>query len=250
MLKNDKAICIRAVDYSETSQVVTFFARDAGKVDAIAKGSKRAKSAFGGPIEVLSYGGIGFSDPGKDKLATLTEYDQEPPRGGMRRHLLAMDAAVFAAELVNRLTEDYDPHVTLFDEFLQFVKDMDDPEIAGQRRDILLRLILFQLGLLQEVGVKPVLQVCANCRRPFGSDWVESYFSSAAHGLICRDCEMNFPDRIRISLDAAAALTDLRKLLQLEPNRLDEIENVLIRHFTETLGQRPRMADHIQGRPQ
>jgi DNA repair protein RecO (recombination protein O) len=249
MLKNDKAICIRAVDYSETSQVVTFFARATGKIDAIAKGSKRAKSAFGGPIEVLSYGEIGFSDPGKDRLATLTEYEQEPPKGGMRRHLLAMDCAVFAAELVNRLTEDYDPHVTLFDEFLQFVRDMDDPEVAAQRRDVLLRLILFQLGLLQEVGVKPVLQVCANCRRPFGSDWPQSYFSSSAHGLICRDCEMNYPDRIQLSIQAAAALTDLRKMLLLETDRLDEIENVLIHHFTETLGQRPRMADHIQGRP-
>ncbi len=248
MLKRDKAICIRATDYSETSQVVTFFARAAGKLDAIAKGSKRAKSAFGGPIEVLSFGEIRFSDPGRDRLATLTEYDQAPPRGGLRRHLFALDSAVFAAELVNRLTEDYDPHVTLFDEFVQFVQDIDEEAVAGQRRDVLLRLILFQLVLLQEVGLRPVLQACANCRRPFGPDWGLTYFSSVANGLICRDCEMNYPDRVQLSAEAAAALADLQQMLRLEPKRLDEIEDLLIRHFTETLGHRPKMANHIQGR--
>ena len=46
MLTNDHGICIRAVDYSETSQVVTFFARQTGKVPLIAKGAKRQKSSF------------------------------------------------------------------------------------------------------------------------------------------------------------------------------------------------------------
>ncbi|MHC4433863.1 MAG: DNA repair protein RecO, partial [Planctomycetota bacterium] len=48
MLTKDMAICIRAVDYSETSQIVTLFARDTGKIGAIAKGSKRPKSKFDG----------------------------------------------------------------------------------------------------------------------------------------------------------------------------------------------------------
>jgi recombinational DNA repair protein (RecF pathway) len=102
---------------------------------------------------------------------------------------------------------------------------------------------------LQEVGLRPVWEACANCRRPFGPDGPRVYFSSAANGLICRDCEMNYADRVQLSVEATAALADLKQLLRLEPARLDEIESLLIRHFTETLGQRPRMADHIQGRP-
>jgi DNA repair protein RecO (recombination protein O) len=248
MLKSDKAVCIRVVDYSETSQIVMLFARAAGKISAIAKGSKRAKSAFGGPIEALSFGEIRFADPGREKLATLTEYDQEASRGGLRRDLFSLDAALFAAELVSRLTEDYDPHVALFDQFVQFVRDLDDRVAPAQRRDVLLRLILFQLGLLQEVGLRPVLESCANCRRPAGADGSPVYFSSAANGLICRDCEMNYPDRVQFSAPAAGAVRDLKRLVDLELRPLEEIEDLLIRHFTETLGHRPRMADHIQGR--
>ena len=249
MLTSDKAICIRAVDYSETSQVVAFFARLTGKISAIAKGSKRARSAFGGPIEILSFGEIRFSNSSRDRLATLTEYDPQPSQGGLRRNLFALDGAFFAAELVNRFTEDYDPHVTLFDRFLHLLQDLDDEAVAAQRRDVLVRLILFQLALLQEVGLQPVFQACANCKRPFSPDWPQCYFSSAANGLICRDCEMSYPDRVQLGAQAVTGLTDLKQILRLEPDRLDEVENLLIRHFTETLGQRPRMANHVQGRP-
>ena len=41
MLINDQAVCIRTIDYSETSQVATFFARNTGKLTVIAKGAKR-----------------------------------------------------------------------------------------------------------------------------------------------------------------------------------------------------------------
>jgi DNA repair protein RecO (recombination protein O) len=245
MLTKDRAVCIRAVDYSETSQIVTFFARLAGKISAIAKGSKRPKSAFDGPIEVLSYGDIVFTDTDKDKLATLTEYQQQPMRGGLRRNLFALDSVLFAAELLNRLTHDGDPHLILFDQFVQLIQDLDEQAAAGPRSDILRRLILFQLALLREVGLRPNLKTCANCRRSFSSDWRESYFSSSANGLVCRDCEMNFPERVRLSGPAARALVNLRQIAQAPENVLDEIEAVLIHHFTETLGNRPKMAAHV-----
>ena len=48
------AICLHNVDYSETSQVLRFFTPEAGKIGCIAKGSKRKKSAFLAPFELLS----------------------------------------------------------------------------------------------------------------------------------------------------------------------------------------------------
>ena len=249
MLTKDRAICIRAVDYSETSQVVTFFARLSGKVGAIAKGSKRPKSAFDGPIELLSSGDVVFTDTTKDKLATLTEYQPRSWLGGLRKNLFAIDVALFAAELLNRLTHYYDPHLVLFDQFAQLLEDLDGQATNVSRCDILVRLILFQLALLREVGLRPVLGTCANCRRPFAPDWKECYFSSSANGLTCRDCEMNFPDRIRISVRAAQCLANVRQMAEARENTLDEIEGVLIHHFTETLGQPPKMAKHIQKRP-
>jgi DNA repair protein RecO (recombination protein O) len=246
MLTKDRAICIRATDYSETSQVVTLFARLSGKIRAIAKGSKRPKSAFDGPIEMLSFGDIVFSDPHKDTLSTLTEFQQRPARGGLRRNLFALHGALFAAELLDSMTDDSDPHPALFDQFLGFVQDMDGEEQTGERRDVTIRLILFQLVLLREVGLYPILKACANCKRALSADWREGYFSSSANGLICQDCEMSYPDRAKFGMRAAACLADWKQLAQAQDGMLSEIEQVLIHHFTEMLGRRLRVADYVQ----
>jgi DNA repair protein RecO (recombination protein O) len=245
MLTKDQAICIRAVDYSETSQVVTLFARLAGKISAIAKGSKRPKSAFDGPIEVLSFGDIVVTGGSRDKLATLTEFEAQPGRGGLRRNLFALHGALFAVELLHHLTDEYDPHPQLYTHVLELIKDLDAAE-SLPRRAVVARLILFQLVLLREVGLYPVLDQCTNCRRPFAPPWREGYFSHTANGLVCPDCEMSFPDKLRLSRRAVACLADLKKIADAPDRTLGEIERTLIHHFTETLGRRPKMARHVQ----
>lgn len=245
MLIKDRAVCIRASDYSETSQVVTLFARQSGKVRAMAKGSKRAKSAFDGPIEVLSLGDIVFSGGRADTLATLTEFQSRAACGGLRRNLFALHSALFAAELLDSLTDEVDPHPVLFDRFAQFVQDLDTPEIVGGRRDAMIRLILFQLALLGEIGLQPVLKACVNCKRPLTAQWRESFFSSAANGLICRDCEMSFPDKVRLDIKAANILADLKQIAQADEKMLDGIERLLIHHFTHILGRSPKLAKHV-----
>lgn len=242
MLIKDNAICIRAIDYSETSQIVTFFTRANGKVDAIAKGAKRPKSPFGGPIEMLSSGRIVFTDGSEKKLATLTEFEQQSAPSTLARNYFALNCALFAAELVAALTDDRDPHPALFDHFLQFIENIRD---TNRRIDSLPLLIIFQLTLLREVGLQPVLKTCVNCKTPFSLKWPLAFFSSFANGLVCKDCEASFSDRTQISKAAAHCLADLKMIAQARETALDEIETLLIRHFTELLHRLPKMAKHI-----
>jgi DNA repair protein RecO (recombination protein O) len=246
MLTKDSAICIRAVDYSETSQIVTFFAKATGKFTAIAKGSKRPKSAFDGPIEIFALGRIVFSDSNREKLATLTEFEQKQALTGLSGNLFALNCALFAIELLNSLTDDYDPHPQLFDSLMQFLQNINDlrgPRAGG--RATILPLILFQLVLLKEVGLMPILNYCVNCKTAFSSKWPGVYFSSAANGIVCRDCEANFPDKIGVSTAAAKCLADLKLLAEANEKTLNQIEKILISHFTYTLGRQPKLAKHI-----
>ncbi len=248
MLTKDIAICIRAVDYSETSQIVTFFTRAAGKISAIAKGSKRPKSSFGGPVEIFTCGNIVFTDAGRDKLATLTEFESIRGEHGFdtpQNDLLALNCCFFAAELLNKLTQDYDPHPGLFDSFLQFLHDAGADE---NRHNVLALLILFQLELLKQAGLQPILSYCANCRSQTAIDNIqhEVYFSSSANGIICRDCQSAFPDRSRLSKSVVNCLSNLRLMAQAQDKTLNEIERVLIAHFTEILGHQPKMAKYFR----
>ena len=248
MLTKDLAICIRAIDYSETSQIVSFFTKATGKIDAIAKGSKRLKSPFDGPIEVLSHGNIVFIDSAGEKLATLTEFQQQPALINLRNNLFMLYACLFAAELMNNLTHDYDPHPELFDSFLEFLHNVNEQHSSSdERRNILALLILFQLTLLREIGLQPILNACANCKAIYDirNTTYEIYFSSSANGIICRDCEASFPDKIRLSQLAANCLGNLKLIAEAKEKTLKEIEKILIHHFTEFLGHQPKMAKYI-----
>jgi DNA repair protein RecO (recombination protein O) len=246
MLKKDFAICIRAVDYSETSQIAVFFTREHGKISAIAKGSKRQKSAFDGPIENFSYGKIVFTDTDREKLATLTEFESDySDRTGtdLYKNILVLNSCFFAAELLAKLTDDYDPHPELFDSFLLFLQNTRE----CKENQILSLLIMFQLTLLTEIGLQPVLNYCVNCKTNCESLGTsnEYYFSSSANGLICKDCEMSFPDKIRLSQSAADCLANLKLLAQANENTLKEIEKILIVHFTNILGHPPKMGKYF-----
>lgn len=234
MLKKDLAVCIRAIDYSETSQIITFFARDTGKFTTIAKGSKRPKSAFDGPIELFAQGRIVYSRTRTDKLATLTEFSQQPAFAFATRNLSVLHCASLAAELVNSGIDDYDPHSQLFDAFVKFLHDLENSQAPLQP------LIIFQLNLLKEIGLMPVLDHCANCKTQYAkrNTHDELYFSNEVNGLICRDCEASFPDKIPVTKSAAAALSNKENLFKTDKKTLKEIEKLLIYHFTN-IGGRP-----------
>ena len=248
MLSRDIAICIRAIDFSETSQIVTLFTRANGKIQAIAKGSKRAKSTFDGAIEVFSFGKIMFAESKKEKLATLTEFEQQQAFTPVGDNIFALNCCLLGTELLSNLTNDYDPHPGLFDSFLEFLQNSNEQQAKGtEHRDTLALLILFQLALLKEAGLQPILNYCVNCKtkHEIRDARYEVYFSSSANGLVCRDCEASFPDKIRLSENTARCLTNLKILAESNDKTLSEIEKTLLHHFTETIGRPPKMAKHI-----
>jgi len=245
MLIKDTAICIRCVDYSETSQIVTFFARQSGKISAIAKGSKRAKSSFEGAIEIFSFGDIMFHAGQDDKLSTLTEFQQKSGLSGLSRNYLGYNSSLFACELVTNLVDEYDPHPQLFDDFVQFLKDVQT--VASQNETISL-LIYFQLSLLREIGLQPVLSECANCKNKYNQKWFDVYFSNSANGIICRDCDMSFPDKVKLSEEAAYCLANLKNIPKANERTLNQVERIIINLLASHMQKMPKMAKYILGK--
>jgi len=247
MLLKDEAICIRTVDYSETSQIVTFFAREHGKLGVIAKGAKRAKSAFEGPLETFVRGRIVFRESPTGKLGTLTEF--QPVHdivSAVSNHLYAYHCCLFSAELLAKLTHDADPHVALYDAFLQFLQDVCHTQGTVPRKQaIMALLILFEQVLLREIGLMPLFAACANCGQVHAGQGQPMFFSSLANGFVCCDCEMSFPERTVISPEAALCLAEPRHLATAASKHLAEIETLFINHFTHLLHGRLRTAQYV-----
>jgi DNA repair protein RecO (recombination protein O) len=243
MQAKDLAICLRAVNYSETSQVVTLLMREHGKIAAIAKGSRRAKSSFDGPVEIFSYGHVIFTRKETGgQLATLTDFQQQPRFRGLHANLRALNAALFAAELTEGFLEDADPHPPLFDKFIKFLETVQE---AVDEKTVLAWLILYQFRLLEETGLAPVLDACVNCSAGFSPRWKTVYFSSHSNGLLCPACETAFVEKRAIAVPVLTSLQNPAKLPKTPKSQLHEIEQLLIYHFTELLGKPPRMAKYF-----
>src|SRR5436309_9106927 len=104
ILKTD-ALVLRAIDYSETSQIAWFFTREHGCVHLIAKGARRARSPFEGALEPLVRGEIVFyrkrrSAADEDSLEVLKEFDPRDSYPGIRRDLARLYRGTYVLELL------------------------------------------------------------------------------------------------------------------------------------------------------
>lgn len=244
MLEKDQALCIRKVDYSETSQVVTFFTRGHGKLPAMAKGARRKKSAYDGPFELFTFGDIVFSRRETANLANVTEFNQIPRFPGLRIHLHGLHAAMFAAELLEKFTEDHDAHPRLFEGMLLF---LDQVQQASDPSAALGHLIGIELRILEQSGHLPLFKQCANCSRPFEiQKWKTAWFSASVPGLICPDCESAFPDKISIPADAADLLARPGRIKDATAENRKQAQKALVNYLTYLLGRPPKMAGYFQ----
>jgi len=192
--QTDHAIVLRLTEYSETSQITTLFSERHGQLRLIAKGARRStRKRFAAGLDLLESGEVSFLPPrGDAQLGTLTEWVQRDTFAGLRREGLRLYGALYAAELVAALTEEADPHPELYRYFadtLRALCDADRPAAC---------LPTFQADLLQTVGYAPNLTECVSCRGAITSG-APLHFSAGAGGLLCRDCELRYVEKRRIS---------------------------------------------------
>lgn len=145
----DQALCLRQMDWSETSQVVWLLARDLGLVRALAKGARRPGERFDGGIELLTRGeAIVYLKPGAE-LATLAAWDTLERFPLPRRSLDGFYAGLYLADLVLRLLQDRDPHPRLFDALAGALR--------AEAKAVLRALLAAQWMVLDECGYRPKL---------------------------------------------------------------------------------------------
>lgn len=161
----DQAICIRHIDWSETSQIVAMLTEQHGVLRGVAKGSKRtspgAVARYSGGIELLTQGQIvGMTKPTAE-LATLTEWDLQEPYRHLRQNLRAQRLAMYGADLAIALLADHDPHPKSFAALGRLLGELRDPDRHGAA------LLSFQWRLLEDTGYRPQLNQDVRTGKPF-----------------------------------------------------------------------------------
>lgn len=176
----DQAICIRHIDWSESSQVVVLLTQDHGKLRGLAKGSKRqspsAVQRFSGGIELLTMGEVVAVTKRTAELATVTEWDLQEDYHFLRRDLNAQKLAMYAADLTNAMLADEDTHPGAFTATSDYLTALPDTQARPAA------LLKFQWALLEDCGYRPELNRDVRKDEPLGK--AKAYtFDPVAGGL-------------------------------------------------------------------
>lgn len=108
-----EAIVLRSLNYGETSQIVTLYTREKGKLGVMAKGARRPKSSFGATLQPMAYTQVVFYYKPTRTLQTLSESSHVESFHRLRRNLTSITVGFRIVELVDALmeTEDAQPEV-------------------------------------------------------------------------------------------------------------------------------------------
>jgi DNA repair protein RecO (recombination protein O) len=180
-----EAVVLRSMRFGEADRILHLYTPHRGRVGAIAKGVRRARSRFGGRLEPYFRLHMVLYD-GKSDLMTVTSAETVSGHPRLREHASALDSAARACDAVSRLFATPDPHPGVFALLCNELALLDArPGLATHANQL-----AFRLKLLLAAGLAPHLAACAACGE---ADHLTA-FSGAAGGVVCGSCEASgFP---------------------------------------------------------
>jgi len=175
-----EAIVLRSIRYGEADRILHLYTPYHGRLSAIAKGARRARSRFGARLEPFFHVRAVLHE-GRSELLTVTAVDTIAAHGALREHAATLDAAARACDAVSRLFETTEPHPEVFQLLVNELRVLETDAAQGRPGNGL----AFRLKLLLAAGIVPQLAACAVC----GETEHLNGFSGAAGGVVCNACE-------------------------------------------------------------
>jgi DNA repair protein RecO (recombination protein O) len=157
-LHTTDALILRTYKLGELDRIVVFLTRDRGKKRGVAKNARRSRRRFGGALEPMTHGRVGYRERERRDLVFL-EY-VEPIRSPLAADSIeALGYTGYFAELIDEWAPDADPNETLFRLGVSVVEAL----VAGVPVDPLARY--FEYWLLRLQGVyEPDARLSAEAR--------------------------------------------------------------------------------------
>ena len=233
------AIVLRAVEFSETSLIVTLFTQDFGRLSAIAKGARRPKGPFEGSLDLLSVCRVVVHRKSSDVLDLLTEAKLHRRFRGGERSLPRVYGGFYVAEILRALTDDHDPHRDAYDLTINVLNQIDG---SG---DVASAILHYEAQLLRVLGHAPGLDRCTDCGNTVNQTKHRMAFSLSAGGIVCDACG---PKQHGILSIRHTVIEQMRKLIttdsQLQisvtPSVYGELRAVMNRYIESIIGTVPR----------
>ncbi len=178
-------LVLRLRPLTDTSLIVQWLTREAGRLGTVAKGARRAKSPFRGQIDLFYLADLSYARSSRSELHTLREVRLVESHAGLRAELAWLQQASYCAALIEQTTEAEAPMPGAFDQFAAFLRQL--PKQPAQAHTI----FAFEIKWLEELGLKPKLE--------------ESHLTAGARQILERLLRMDWPEIFRLRLSGAQA---------------------------------------------
>jgi DNA repair protein RecO (recombination protein O) len=173
------AVVLRSMRYGEADRILHIYTPQRGRMSAIAKGSRRPHSRFGGRLEPFFRLRMDLHE-GRSELLTVTGAHTLDGHAQLRTDARALDTATRACDAVARLFETSEGQPGVFNLLCNALALLDKNPARATRAYAL----AFRLKLLVAAGLAPRLGACVACGR--GAPLMR--FTAAGGGMLCDGC--------------------------------------------------------------
>jgi DNA repair protein RecO (recombination protein O) len=177
-----EAVILRSIRFSEADRILHIYSAQRGRIGAIAKGSRRPRSRFGGRLEPFFRLDLVLHE-GRGELMTVTSAATVEGYPRLRESHATLGAAARACDAVLRLLDAAQPNPAAYNLLCRYLAMLDEP--GREERAGLAVALAFRLKLALAAGFAPELGCCARC----GEAEHLTGFSGAAGGVVCASCE-------------------------------------------------------------
>jgi len=177
-----EGICLRRIDYGNTSQVASFLTPGEGRIDVMIKGAWRSpKKGIPTGVDLLGRYRLIYLPSRSGALGTLLDWTMIEHFGGLRLSAERAICGYYAVELMQNFTTYSQSCLELYVVFIDKLKQFAMGERLG------MGVLELEAACLEHYGSCPDFSTCAGCR----TDWrdiSEAWFSASLCGVLCRKC--------------------------------------------------------------
>lgn len=241
-LYRTEAVVLRRQELGEADRLLVLYSPERGKLRAIAKGVRRARSRKAGHLELFHRAQLMLAR-GRE-LDVITQAEVLDPHPGLQSDLDRLGHAAYIAELVDGfgLPEENRPLYRLLVEGLELLDAGGDPAMV---------LRAFELHLLDRLGYRPQVFACVACGAEIRP--VAQFFSWREGGVLCPACGPGRPAARPLALGALKVMRHIQRsslaagaALRPGPPTRRELEGLLQEVLTDLLERRLHAPEFIQ----
>jgi DNA repair protein RecO (recombination protein O) len=184
MIVQTDAVVLHAMDYRDTSKIVSLYTKKFGKIKVIAKGVRSQKNKFGSSLEPMTISSIVLYKKKHRDLHLLSKSEIAVVLNGLFANSDRMYTGLAVIELMNMVMHDEEENEKVYDMLIQALQTINDAE--NNHINVLLS---FMIKVFDQFGFGLALASCSSCGRPVEEVKSGKSLLKLSDGkFVCQEC--------------------------------------------------------------